>query len=56
MALKELFESYNLYMFKINKTLTFAVSLMLVIFIEEQIPKGLLAIDLVLFCAAVEFL
>jgi len=56
MALKELSESYNIYMFKTNKTLTFAVSLLLVIFIEEQIPKGLFAIDLVIFCAAVEFL
>lgn len=56
MALKELFQSYNLYMFKTNKMLTFAVSLILVIFIEEQILKALFAIDVILFCAAVEFL
>lgn len=49
-------ENYNLYMFKTNKMLTFAVSLILVIFIENQILKAVFAMDLMLFCAAAEFL
>lgn len=43
-------------MFKMNKMLTFAVSLMLVIYIEEQILKAVFAMDLILVSAAVEFL
>lgn len=43
-------------MFKMNKMLTFAVSLMLLIYIEEQILKAVFAMDLIVVCAAVEFL
>lgn len=56
MALKDLFPRDNLYMFKTNKVLTFAVSLILVIFIEEQILKAVFAMHLILFCTTVEFL
>lgn len=43
-------------MFKTNKTLTFSVSLTLVIFVGEQILKAVFAVELILLCAAVEFL
>jgi len=43
-------------MLKKNKMLTFAVSLTLVVFIEEQILKAVFAMDLIVFCAAVELL
>lgn len=43
-------------MFKTNKELTFTVSLSLVIFIVEQIPIAVFAMDLILVCTAVEVL
>lgn len=43
-------------MFKMNKMLIFAVSLTLVIYIEEQILKAVFAMNLILVCAAVVFL